>query len=626
MLLPLLALLAPATAATLTTCGDVPVSSCHATLQGAIDAANPDDTIAIAAGTYRESILVSGTTLTLEGSDEVYLLGSGEPAVPVIDVANATMTLSTVAIASELQRPMRIDQSTVSVQISTLRGGAFQTLGGVIYATDSDLSLSQSGVRHGVGIHGGLVALERSTLFATRTSFTDGSADMDGGAIYAADAQSSILLTNISTVIGNSARSGGGVMVDGALSLDVRSVTLHDNTASSGGGAIASISTPVSVNQSTLTNNSAGTGGAITNASAPFSLTQSFLCHNQGRTGSAVHVAASDSVITNTTFFRNAATEDSALVMTGSPDSTLVAYNDFIANDAANYAAVSLPSGVAVFSSNVVSHNTSRTDGSEPPVTWPRASKDLRAGHNLYFDNAGRDVAEALQENQVIETPLLRSIDANSSCSSVLPLVFAGSATIDAGPPTATDPDGSIADIGALGGPDALAGYWGDSDGDTWPAAYDCEDGNASVSPDAVDVPYDGVDTNCDGWDDFDADGDQHTAKAWGGDDCDDDDPETHPGAPDSGLDLLDQDCDGEPEADHDGDGYDGLIHGGDDCDDEDARIHPGAVDASDFVDMDCDGIRSVQDPVKPTGCTHSDGPLLALWLMPLVALRRRRA
>jgi hypothetical protein len=58
---------------------------------------------------------------------------------------------------------------------------------------------------------------------------------------------------------------------------------------------------------------------------------------------------------------------------------------------------------------------------------------------------------------------------------------------------------------------------------------------------------YDGVDQDCDGADDWDADADGYRADV---DDCDDFDPMSHPGGEDRCSDGLDQDCDGAPHPD----------------------------------------------------------------------------
>jgi len=168
------------------------------------------------------------------------------------------------------------------------------------------------------------------------------------------------------------------------------------------------------------------------------------------------------------------------------------------------------------------------------------------------------------------------------------------------------------------------------------PDPDDCDDADAAVHPGATEVPYDGIDQDCDDEDLTDVDGDGYPADNAGGDDCNDDDVNTYPGAVefeddkdndcngliDENLDTTDDDGDGYTEADGDcndanpyafpgagetpydgidqdcfgtdltdvdGDGFDGGP-AGNDCHDADATVYPDADEVCDGVDNDCDG------------------------------------
>ena len=158
-------------------------------------------------------------------------------------------------------------------------------------------------------------------------------------------------------------------------------------------------------------------------------------------------------------------------------------------------------------------------------------------------------------------------------------------------------------------------------EGDCWddptstPAGYDAINDFPALAADEVnpahsDLPYDGIDQNCDDANDFDADADGYATDAYPnrsnvtGDDCDDAEGDVHPEAPDAFYDGVDANCDGKSDYDQDGDGYDSSDYTSgnhDDCDDTKAGVNPGVnEDCSTPFDDDCD---TDLNDVNATGC-----------------------
>ena len=151
----------------------------------------------------------------------------------------------------------------------------------------------------------------------------------------------------------------------------------------------------------------------------------------------------------------------------------------------------------------------------------------------------------------------------------------------DADTDTDTDTD-TDADADADVDPDTT-----DDDGDGLSEDEgDCDDGDDRVSPDLEEVPYDGLDNDCDGStpdDDLDGDG------AGIAEDCDDGDDSIGPHVEEIPYDGVNNDCDDDTRDDDvDGDGYDLA----DDCDDTSDLVYPGADELlGNGEDDDCDGL-----------------------------------
>ena len=132
-------------------------------------------------------------------------------------------------------------------------------------------------------------------------------------------------------------------------------------------------------------------------------------------------------------------------------------------------------------------------------------------------------------------------------------------------------------------------------------AVLDCDDCNADISPDAVEIPYDLVDNDCSTETrDDDADQDGYAVNQ----DCNDEAPDIHPDAEEIPYDGIDNDCAAAtPDDDLDGDGY--LL--ADDCDDADPEISPDAEEIPyDGIDNDC-AAGTLEDDLDQDGYALAD-------------------
>ncbi len=139
-----------------------------------------------------------------------------------------------------------------------------------------------------------------------------------------------------------------------------------------------------------------------------------------------------------------------------------------------------------------------------------------------------------------------------------------------------------------------------DFDGDGFVEPEDCNDNDADAFPGSEELPYDGIDQDCDGEDLSDVDGDGFDSELAGGADCNDLRADVNPGAVEVPYDGFDQNCDGWSDFDADFDGFEAQGYGGDDCDDTSAAVVPLDFDGDGFTP--CTGDCDDNDPFRSPG------------------------
>ena len=429
--------------------------------------------------------------------------------------------------------------------------------------------------------------------FSSNTSIAD-----DGGAI-AAIRRTAVDVSNSQFDSNSSVYGSGGAIYFAAgfntHDMMVDASNFEDNDAGGDGGAIAVLKGDeiIFLDVEMIRNTADGDGGAVYIDRADQTTAERLVLHGNIASDSGgawcERDTASPGVLTNLLLVENEADEGGGLFFDGVTD-TYVVNNTMVGNDAATSGAhLYVSTGTVRFINNIFAW------GQDGGGIYGDAT--AAGGSDIYYNDAyansggeyvGSFTSQTGLSGNIEVDPELKdyTIDGDETNDDLhLELV---SPLVDAGHPAIFDVDGTTSDIGAYGGPDADVQ---DLDGDGYFDHVDCDDGDSSIYPGAVEIPYDGIDQDCDGADERDVDDDGFEDTSVGGTDCDDNDPTVNTDATEVWYDGIDQDCDGNSDYDQDEDGFDSSVYGGDDCNDFDASVNTAATELwYDGIDQDCSG------------------------------------
>jgi len=565
---------------------------------------------------------------------------------------------------------VRVHGGSLTVTGGGFRDGSAAGQGGLVSATDADVSLTLTSLTNGDAAYGACLFVEATDpvkphiVTLAQTSFSSCDSSVGGGAAYMIGALDVSIAD--STMLDSTSSNGGGLALLGPeLTAVVSTSAIDDCLAFNDGGGLYIDGAHVTVDQSSITNSSAFYGGGVSVRNAgELVLLDAQIDENAALyDGGGVHVQGGTYRATDTRLFGNVSergdggalwlgegatwAEDIRTTMCGnlagsgggvradlSAETTV--HNLRLLDNIADLdggglfhtgAALELEfanllgnsagrgSGGAILTSGQMSLNNvliAYNLGSVAIV--PRTDEGLvLIGPTLWFGNERGDLdgLSPTDPGAVFADPILDRYVAGDNCLVAQDWPTWNSPMRDAGTPGEAhhDPDGTTADIGAYGGPLADIDLWEtDRDADGVPQIYDCDEGNPAVHPGAIDEPYDGIDADCQFDDDFDADGDGFRPMEDGGEDCNDMDASVYPGAVEDPVGPVDGNCDGLLDAD--GDGFERATSSEDlvdaDCDDSNPAVYPGAPELGAEADYNCDGFVDGARIYRLTGCHTS--------------------
>jgi len=271
----------------------------YSSIQEAVNAGNPGDTIILAAGTYRENLRIDKSfTIKGAGAEKTIIYGCTRGSVIVIgwNRPKIKVTLEGMTIKGGTGTEDRIDPS----QLPYICGGGIFNKGEL---TIKDCTISGNAAYCGGGI------FNKGTLNLEEGASVNHNAAHNGGGIYG-NIEKIILDGGI--VSSNKAEQlGGGIYIDYRGSIIIHSGTISNNAAKNMGGGIYSQGGPVTLHEGTIFSNDAVTsGGGIYCGGSSSQLNGGSIHENTARNGAGAVNGGGEMTLDGTRIHNNTANKN----------------------------------------------------------------------------------------------------------------------------------------------------------------------------------------------------------------------------------------------------------------------------------------------------------------------------
>ncbi|MBP8717482.1 MAG: right-handed parallel beta-helix repeat-containing protein [Candidatus Atribacteria bacterium] len=217
---------------------NVDTGDAYDTIQGAIDASHPGDTIIVCPGTYNENIVLGNKNITLRSTDPLNpsvvaatIIDAGESGSVVEFTGGDTSTLKGFKITNgnaSYGGGISVISSSPTITNNTITNNTAYS-GGGIYLYESSPEIIGNSIRDNLAnVGSGIIIAYFSYPHISDNSITNNTATYAGGGIYVVNHCSPFIRNN--TIQENIAKGHGGIGHGGGIYvIDESSPTVEDN-------------------------------------------------------------------------------------------------------------------------------------------------------------------------------------------------------------------------------------------------------------------------------------------------------------------------------------------------------------------------------------------------------------
>jgi len=279
--------------------------STYSTIQDAVNAANPDDTIKLAEGTFKENVYID-KPLTIIGSGKDKTIVDGDQAGSVfiigcIEINDINVFLQSLTIKGGIGTEVLVINNSSKTHIA---GGGILNYGRL---TVTECTIFGNTAYYGGGIlNKGIVNLNNGTSIIHNIAY-------EGGGLFNSDGEVNLCTCSIED---NKAAMNGAGIYSGGCIVRRNIVNMHresaicGNFAENSGGGIWIILGRLNMHGGKISNNKGWTGGGIYCHSSNANLNGGYIYNNMAMNGAGVVNGGGEMILNGTRIHSNTANKN----------------------------------------------------------------------------------------------------------------------------------------------------------------------------------------------------------------------------------------------------------------------------------------------------------------------------